>query len=157
MITSDSSGSSRIYYDIAGRFVTVPDTCEGCGQCCKNFATLVNTQDAEFFNATSPETAQVIVTPVEISSKLSTNEKRSRTAAVLSANLGVLEDSFVLHAVASGDGLVKIVGNCGNLDKDNCCTTYANRPKRPCREITLGSQSCLHALDIAQNPHLHVT
>lgn len=155
MSYSDSiNPTKRVYYETAGRYVTVPDTCEGCGECCKNFGTLADAATSDFFRTTSPDEYHEIVTPVELVRKLSKNEKKERAKEALAANLGIRESSLVLRAIEKGSGLIEIKGRCGNLSPENTCTQYVDRPNHPCREVVMGSYGCLYALDIAQNPHL---
>jgi Fe-S-cluster containining protein len=146
--------ANKQFFETTGRFVDLPESCEGCGECCKNFATLVDIHGAEFFTTTSAQTVEVLVSPVQIRSKLSKNEKQARIASALATNLGIREESTIVGEIAKGDGLVVIHGRCGNLTQDDRCAMYDVRPNRPCREVIMGSYSCLHALDIAQNPRL---
>ncbi len=145
--------SNKQFFETTGRYVTLPESCEGCGECCKNFAALVDSSGAKFFESTSTETAHVLVTPVEVRSKLSKNEQNARVARALATNLGLSQRTTAINRIAKGDGLVAINGRCGNLDEDNRCAKYEDRPEKPCREVVMGSYGCLFALDLAQNPH----
>lgn len=149
------NSTRRVFFEQTKRYVELPQSCEGCGECCRNFATVTDATALHFFESTTPETTHVIVTPIEVRTKPSKSEQEHRRAAALSANLGIADEPQLLHSIEKGKGLIVIKGPCGNLDSDNRCVQYEDRPESPCREVTMGSYACLSALDTAQNPRLN--